>query len=596
MDVKGGSKDTTSTANQQKIVPAGYKVPSALDSVVYYKFNSTGDSIPNTMKHHYQDQKLNDTAIVTFSFDTLLQKWLKDEKRVFIEGNDEHADREITYSWDASLQNWFKTRLKRAIKSDTLQLNASYEWNPFIKKWIGLNLDSSVYYKDVLQSKHFAYEVDQQGDWIFKRKFVYENVFYNDSTILDIKRYRFNEATSQYEYYSNYVRYTNYPGKSLWTVSTDYSSSQIIDKDSTVIKYTDEGEYKKFTRYEYDLNSAFWQKIRELTTQYNDKGQKILQTLQDWNNEENKHIPVFKRTYLYVGDKIFQEIQYDWDQSDNDWFLVGRKILSYQNDNLIKSKRQLWDTTQMVWNNQQTSIFEYDEADRMVLESRINTDSEDSGDYYEVFRKEIKYTEGLKDDIIQSLYEYDWDASKEKLSGEEAFEYEFDSLGNIISETELFWNDSISDWIVKDKFHYYYTLLQPEDPSQHDTILVSDTIQIMDTILVTDTVYYQPDTIFIADTVFIPDTTNKLTNVTFEEKANQKVQLYPNPANDYINIQLPLSEGRLEIWSMEGRKIFEQPIIQAQQQINIQHLKPGMYAVIIQQQNKSPLKFNLIKQ
>jgi hypothetical protein len=47
---------------------------------------------------------------------------------------------------------------------------------------------------------------------------------------------------------------------------------------------------------------------------------------------------------------------------------------------------------------------------------------------------------------------------------------------------------------------------------------------------------------------------------------------------------------------MEGRKIFEQPIIQAQQQINIQHLKPGMYAVIIQLPNESPLKYNLIKQ
>ncbi|NLN74622.1 MAG: T9SS type A sorting domain-containing protein, partial [Bacteroidales bacterium] len=79
-----------------------------------------------------------------------------------------------------------------------------------------------------------------------------------------------------------------------------------------------------------------------------------------------------------------------------------------------------------------------------------------------------------------------------------------------------------------------------------------------------------------------------------EESITENGIIYPNPANDYINIKLNgISTDKLEICDITGKVLLSQTIINDYQQIQIRDLKRGMYFLKIydKNQNIKTLKF-----
>lgn len=68
------------------------------------------------------------------------------------------------------------------------------------------------------------------------------------------------------------------------------------------------------------------------------------------------------------------------------------------------------------------------------------------------------------------------------------------------------------------------------------------------------------------------------TTISIQGTKNINITTYPNPATDYIHVELSNHVDRIELHSAKGQLLFqENDITQAKIQINTYHLKPGLY-------------------
>lgn len=75
---------------------------------------------------------------------------------------------------------------------------------------------------------------------------------------------------------------------------------------------------------------------------------------------------------------------------------------------------------------------------------------------------------------------------------------------------------------------------------------------------------------------------DSITGIEQQPYAVEQLSVYPNPANGFINLQLPKGpEGWLQITNLQGEVVHNQNIAQRQTSIklNITRLEPGIYLV-----------------
>jgi hypothetical protein len=74
---------------------------------------------------------------------------------------------------------------------------------------------------------------------------------------------------------------------------------------------------------------------------------------------------------------------------------------------------------------------------------------------------------------------------------------------------------------------------------------------------------------------------------SIDEVQGLNVSVYPNPANDLINIESTLSDGNIAIFDMTGKLLINQQISGAMNSINTSELKNGIYNLIISNGEKT---------
>ncbi len=91
--------------------------------------------------------------------------------------------------------------------------------------------------------------------------------------------------------------------------------------------------------------------------------------------------------------------------------------------------------------------------------------------------------------------------------------------------------------------------------------------------------------VHVIDAVLLPGTTsirNNLDKLDFD--------VYPNPASDYIRINSDLQTASIIIRDIAGREVLRKSDIGSDYRINISKLKPGIYMVVLQDENKVSAK------
>ncbi len=585
-------KDTT--VIQPKILPEGYKHPFVNDSTVSYIYTENNDSVPVSKREFYQDDQLRDTLQYIYEYDTLENRWAKRIKRVMKYNYNDLVVESRSYEWNEVLQQWINQDYTRRTENSKLEVEARYTWNPIVEQWIGERLDSAILDDGIGKFSYTSYSVDQNNNWIFSNKRENEHFYYLDSTktISDYFIYQSDDQT--YNHRTRTITVSDKDGQLIYR-ERHRDKDDVLQPDSrTQYYHNTDGKLVLREEYEYQFGDQVWELREYWQYQYNFYGKTIRRVRHFWDQGSGSVIPYSKSESTYSGEQISQVINYKWDKSSDDWQPEHKRSYTFDDaENHTETIESEWDANDLEWVLKSRSIREYDEEGNQVLEAEFETGIVDGQQETEIERQEYEYH--IDGDVLlyYSSKRYRWDDDLQKLIGTFGSVTQSNSSGTVRQYIRFDFDTTSNEWYPQ-SVNYYYTSNTPaKNEMNPDTVYISDTVFISDNS--TDTLFYT-DTVFIADTVFIPDTTNKLTNAGFAGELTREVQLYPNPAKNYINIVMPSSEGRLEIWSLQGSKIYEQSLTRSNERINIQHLKPGMYAVLIHLPNQSPLKFNLIKQ
>lgn len=163
------------------------------------------------------------------------------------------------------------------------------------------------------------------------------------------------------------------------------------------------------------------------------------------------------------------------------------------------------------------------------------------------------------------------------------------------NENESFSDDSVT----------IYRGNTPDEMQFLDKVLFSDLTFIDSCVTVNDSLFYklsfethlcnQDKEIFAINSnvsgVYIED----FTWLKPSQNANEII-IVPNPANDYININLNgINANKLEIYDITGKLLIEQTLVTENPTLNIETLESGVYFIIVWDESKFMGKLNFVK-
>ncbi|HLW30997.1 MAG TPA: T9SS type A sorting domain-containing protein [Aequorivita sp.] len=75
-----------------------------------------------------------------------------------------------------------------------------------------------------------------------------------------------------------------------------------------------------------------------------------------------------------------------------------------------------------------------------------------------------------------------------------------------------------------------------------------------------------------------------------EDLQNSEISVYPNPTNDQVNVEARSLIEKVEVYDLLGRMVVEEFPMSNKTQLNLGHLKSGMYMAIISSEGKKTVK------
>ena len=70
------------------------------------------------------------------------------------------------------------------------------------------------------------------------------------------------------------------------------------------------------------------------------------------------------------------------------------------------------------------------------------------------------------------------------------------------------------------------------------------------------------------------------------EEQKEDISVYPSLANDMINVQVTPSANLIEIYSSDGRRVYQGKPMNSIEKINISGLRSGTYVVVVKSADK----------
>ncbi len=234
----------------------------------------------------------------------------------------------------------------------------------------------------------------------------------------------------------------------------------------------------------------------------------------DWDSVNLQWTPKYRLEISYNEDSLLSSsIYYKWDSGTDSWYYYYRKLYTYnENGQLLVYLYQLWDVNAQQWEDNQKRLYTYDEQGRIeTYKYWYNS----SGQWQ--LRYAITYD--YPDDFITEYYVQTWDYQAQQLVNSYYEKLTFDTEGKLVRKYRENWDSQANDWKPAYVNYYHWTD------------------------------FY-----------------------TFK-KGIAESKFYPNPASDFVF--LPAQKGRVEVFSLDGKKILSAQVIDGK--LNVEALRNGIY-------------------
>ncbi|MCF8328557.1 MAG: T9SS type A sorting domain-containing protein, partial [Bacteroidales bacterium] len=99
-----------------------------------------------------------------------------------------------------------------------------------------------------------------------------------------------------------------------------------------------------------------------------------------------------------------------------------------------------------------------------------------------------------------------------------------------------------------------------------------------------DTMFYQNDIV-----LFKLDSNGNVTGThRIEDAGGQSLRTYPNPGEDYFNLDMPIGKGTLQVFNQNGQLLFKQPLTKGRNKIDMKPYASGIYYLrLTNEQNRN---------
>ena len=354
-----------------------------------------------------------------------------------------------------------------------------------------------------------------------------------------------------------------------FVMKNDKTDVQWINSEKIEYSYSNNGILFDNTHYIWDSNVNLWIISSKVNKQFNENGNIILSTSYTYDVTNNQFVGSKKEEHFYENNIETILVQYIWDKATNQWLNVSKyesnydlngnntrgiiynwesninewKAL-YKNESNFTLKGQTasstsfdWDNTNNQWIVIEKDEYSYDANNNVVewINSKWNTSVNQLVNEFK--SEQIYNTSGQLTADLTSL----WDRTNKSWYYTDKKEFIFDSNGNKTLETYYKLNRKDSQFILKFKGNYYYSLHTLTD------------------------------------------------NLDISE--NQKVKLYPNPASEMVTLEISdRSVTHCELFNTNGQLLKTLPVEQGVNNYTIRDLKEGLYLVKIKSKEGTIVK------
>jgi len=527
-----------------------------------FTWNSGGSSWENYASYIYT---YNETfnRISSLGREWITALWVNDKLLDYFYDDKGNRYKEIEKQWNSSEQNWIKKYQKLFSFNEYHNLNGYIfqKWNEIQSSW-----------EDSLQ---YLYDYDDDQNWTY-----WEKQTWNSDSVKWISNIRFI-----YSYQEGNM--TNF-------LRQEWYSSYWINTDSSAYSYNPYGNLTEEIQYQWVAIDSTWKERTVISYSYNQNQQVNEKLYRSWDGDSLRNQTRYIYQYTEL-DEVSEIVGNNWDNTD--WNPYVRYLFDYDEYGaLIREVDQAWSSGDAAWFNEYKFEYYYTYITE-PLEAYISDSTNISCYGYSDGTANVTITGGMPPYTIlwndpqsttnPTVYDLSADQYYTVMVTDANLNTVSDSVmlsqppeiitGPIYGEVNVNQNDTVTYWVESDTSSFYsWSVMHGEilSTQEGDTIVVVWTQpgQGKVSVFETTTNGCEGDTVHVSVSI---------SPTSIEKPRFGHLKIYPNPANQWITVQLATQEFNpwdLEILDMTGKTIRSfRSITKNKFQVSLDNLSQGIY-------------------
>jgi hypothetical protein len=330
-----------------------------------------------------------------------------------------------------------------------ITLKASFQWDPFSKKWINSTRDQSVLDAKGNVTQGIFSQWDQpKNSWLdFSR-----NDYTYDSD---------NHMTSAISY--------------LWNIT----GNQWNFNTKTEYSYDAKGNNTQFISFKkWDAATSKWIPNEKEENTFDAKNNKIVDAWSWWDETVNQWINTSKTEYVFnAGNSLTLYTVYKWDKTTLKWINDNKVEFTFDGKgNNVQSISSTWNATTSQWVYGSKSEYSYD-INNNIIQLIFYQWNKTASQWVNNSKSDYVY-DGARNITRNTVSK--WNTTGNQWTPDSDIQYTYDSNGNRSKFIYSRWNASLGQWVISFRNDYLFDPVVPASslliPENYLFAFINDTV------------------------------------------------------------------------------------------------------------------------